>query len=89
MTIALDLSNEAMYWAQDTRIRRSDLDGGSVRDVLDTVFQGNPKLQGYVLDDQGRLRQHVVVFVDGNRAELHDSVAPTSEVFILQALSGG
>jgi len=63
--------------------------GRSVRAVLETVFRDNPRLKGYILDEQDRLRQHVVVFVDGNRAQLDDPVAPTSEVFVLQALSGG
>jgi molybdopterin synthase sulfur carrier subunit len=66
-----------------------EVSGQTVRDVLETVFQDNPRLQGYVLDDQGRLRHHVVVFVDGGRADLNDAVGETSEVFILQALSGG
>jgi len=67
----------------------SEVAGQTVGAVLDTVFHDNPRLRGYVLDDQGRLRQHVVVFVDGNRADLNDAVDQSSEVFILQALSGG
>jgi len=67
--------------------------GGTVREVLDDVFHHNPRLRGYVLDDQGRLRKHVVVFVDGemirDRASLSDPVEPSSELFVMQALSGG
>jgi molybdopterin synthase sulfur carrier subunit len=63
--------------------------GVSVRAVLETVFSDNPRLKGYVLDEQDRLRRHVAVFVDGTRAGLDDAVTPTSEVFVLQALSGG
>jgi sulfur carrier protein ThiS len=67
--------------------------GGTVREVLDNVFGANPQLRGYVLDDQGRLRKHVVVFVDGqlveDREELSDGVEPTSELLVMQALSGG
>jgi hypothetical protein len=37
-----------------------------------------------VLDDQGAVRKHVVVFVDGtairDRARLSDAVNPTSEI---------
>lgn len=69
------------------------VDGATVRDVLDAVFAGNPRLRGYVVDEAGRLRQHVNVFVDGervrDRAGLGDLVRPESEVFVLQALSGG
>lgn len=66
-----------------------EVSGETVSDVLDRVFADNPRLRGYVLDDQGRIRQHVVVFVDGERAALGDPVGNTSEVFVLQALSGG
>ena len=70
-----------------------DVAGDTVGEVLEAVFAGNPRLRGYVLDDQGRLRKHVVVFIDGriaaDRAGLTDAVEATSEVFVMQALSGG
>ena len=65
----------------------------TVREALDRVFEKNPRLRGYVLDDQGRLRKHVVVFVDGemvqDRAGLSDRIESSSELFVMQALSGG
>lgn len=67
--------------------------GESVRAVLSAVFAENPRLRGYVLDDQGALRHHMMVFVDGapisDRAGLADPVGATSEVYVMQALSGG
>ena len=46
-----------------------------------------------VIDDQGRLRKHVVIFVDGqaiqDRAQLGDAVEDESELLVMQALSGG
>ncbi len=71
----------------------ADVVGATVREALDAVFQHNPRLRGYVLDDQGRLRKHVVVFVNGEMIEdrdgLSDAVEPSSELFVMQALSGG
>ena len=67
----------------------SEVPGATVKGVLEAVFEENPRLRGYVLDDQGRLRHHVVVFVDGDRAGLSDRVSESSEIFVLQALSGG
>lgn len=68
-------------------------DGATVREVLDNVFAGNPQARGYVLDDQGALRKHISVFVDGalirDRARLSDPVAETGAVYVFQALSGG
>ena len=69
------------------------VDGDTVRAVLDAVFAANPRLRGYVLDDQGALRRHMMVFVDGqqicDRERLTDPVGPASEVYVMQALSGG
>lgn len=67
--------------------------GSTVRDVLDRVFADNPQARGYVLDDQGALRRHMVVFVDGqlvrDRAHLSDPVTDASVIHVFQALSGG
>lgn len=67
--------------------------GATVRAVLEGVFATNPRLRGYVLDDQGTLRHHMMVFVDGSpiqdRAGLTDPVGDSSEVYVMQALSGG
>ena len=67
--------------------------GTTVREVLDAVFANNPRARGYVLDDQGELRVHMVVFVEGrqirDRQGLTDRVGPDAEVYVMQALSGG
>ena len=67
--------------------------GATVREALEQVFEGQPKLRGYVLEDTGALRHHMVVFVDGDqiedRATLSDPVGEASTIHVLQALSGG
>lgn len=67
--------------------------GASVREVLDALFARNERLRGYVLDEQGALRKHMTILVDGarlkDRERLSDGVSPTSEIYVLQALSGG
>lgn len=69
------------------------VDAGTVREALERVFADNPPLRSYLLDDQGRLRKHVNVFVNtrpvADRIGLSDPVAATDEVFVFQALSGG
>jgi hypothetical protein len=69
------------------------VESGTLRAVLDQVFARHPKVRSYVLDDQERLRKHVVIFVDGARVEAGDNLkrilSHESEVFVLQALSGG
>ena len=68
-------------------------DGVSVREVLERVFAANPRARGYVLDDQGALRKHMVIFVDGqairDRVALSDPVAEQTDIYVMQALSGG
>lgn len=65
----------------------------SVREALDRVFDKNPRLKGYVVDDRGHLRKHMLIAVDGvmmhHRDCLDDPVGADSEIYVLQALSGG
>jgi sulfur-carrier protein len=67
--------------------------GATVREALDAAFARNPRLRGYVLDDQGALRRHIVVFVGGapvqDRISLSDAAPEGAEIAVLQALSGG
>lgn len=67
--------------------------GATVAEVLDNVFADNPRARAYVLDDQGALRKHMAIFVDGellrDRARLSDPVTPSSSIHVFQALSGG
>jgi molybdopterin synthase sulfur carrier subunit len=66
---------------------------GTVRTALAQVFAAQPQARGYVLDEQGHLRKHVVVFVDGQRVrdreQLSDPIRDSSEVYVMQALTGG
>jgi len=66
---------------------------GSVNEALAAVFADEPRLRGYILDDQGSLRRHLAVFVDGrpvrDRRRLSDPVEETSRIYVVQALSGG
>ena len=43
--------------------------GATVREVLDVVFRDNPALRGYVVDEQGALRKHMAIFVDGDQVQ--------------------
>ena len=65
----------------------------TLRLALEDAFAVNPKLRGYVLDDQGHLRANVVVFINQQRSQdrshLSDSLPADSTVHVLQALSGG
>lgn len=70
-----------------------EVEARTVHEALAHVFESNPRLRGYVVDERGALRKHMVVFIDGeqvkDRARLSDPIGPVAEVYVMQALSGG
>jgi hypothetical protein len=70
-----------------------EIDGETVGRALDRLFADNAQARNYVLDEQGRLRRHVCIFLDGERlahgTALAVPLAPQSEIYVMQALSGG
>lgn len=70
-----------------------EVPAGTVREVLEAAFRDNPRLRGYVLDEHGWLREHVVLYVANSpvldRKVLGDLVPDGGELFVFQALSGG
>jgi molybdopterin synthase sulfur carrier subunit len=79
--------------ARFTELPQVDTGAATLRAALEAAFVLNPRLRGYILDEQGHLRDNVVAFIDGRRCaardRLDDALAPASTIYILQALSGG
>jgi molybdopterin synthase sulfur carrier subunit len=69
------------------------IDSPTLRALVKALDAEHPGLAGYLVDDRGRLRTHVMIFVDGrplaDREELADAIGPDTRVYIAQALSGG
>ncbi len=67
--------------------------GSTVAECLSAYFELHPQVRTYVLDDQGRIRRHVAVFVGGEQlldpAGQSDPVGDGTEITVMQALSGG
>ncbi len=65
----------------------------NVAAALEAALDGKEKLRSYIMDEHGRLRRHVMLFVDGriveDRVNLSDPISDSSEVYVMQALSGG
>ena len=66
-----------------------DLDGATAGEVLERLQERHPDLRGWVLDEQGRLRQHVHVFINEDQGSLASSVGPEDRIHVIQAISGG
>ncbi len=79
--------------ARHTECPSASLAANTVAELLERYFASWPGVRGYVLDDQGEVRHHVKVLVDGrnikDRTKLTDRLNKDSEVYVFQALSGG
>ena len=73
--------------------RACAVSGHTVREALEALFAEFPTLRGYVTDERGALRHHVVAFVNGvavqDKRALGEAVPADGEVYLAQALSGG
>lgn len=65
----------------------------NVRESLEASFREQPLLRSYVIDDLGRLRPHITIFVNdrtiSDRETQSDLLNDNDNVFVFQALSGG
>ena len=70
-----------------------EVEGCTVGEVLHAYFVDYPQVQSYILDDQGSVRKHVTIFLNGDMISdpttQSDGVTTGDEVFVAQALSGG
>ena len=79
--------------ARQTECPKLELPASPVAELFARYFEEWPQVRGYVLDDQGAVRKHIKVVVDGislsDRQHLSDTLDSDSEVYVFQALSGG
>ena len=74
-------------------LKEEKIEGNTVAEVLQQLEQKYTGLSDFLLEENGKVRQHVNVFVGGTLIEdeenLTDEVGETEEILIFQALSGG
>ena len=74
-------------------VKSLELDGDSIRAVVDGLVAKHPSLRSQLLNDEGDLNRFVNVYVNGQdvryMAGLDTPVAPTDEVRLLPAMAGG
>ena len=69
--------------------RLHEIDGATVRDVLAELECAHPPIAGWVLDEQGRIREHVNVFVNGTAGDEGTQVGEADQLHVLPAITGG
>lgn len=75
------------------RCERQRIDETTLGATLERAFRAAPALRDYVLDEQGAVRKHVAVFINGelvhDRRNLDRPIGADDHVYVAQALSGG
>jgi molybdopterin converting factor small subunit len=70
-----------------------DVEAATLRQALAKSFEAAPAMRNYVLDEQGAVRKHVAVFLNGNmvtdRVNIDVPLAAGDKVMVIQALTGG
>lgn len=70
-----------------------EIQGTTVNEALLNVEKKYPGILNYIVEDNGRLRKHVNIFLGEelikDRQTMQDKIAPKDELLIFQALSGG
>ncbi|MDO6435005.1 MoaD/ThiS family protein [Flavitalea sp. BT771] len=74
-------------------LKNTPAKGATLAEILGELELNYPGVRSYLLDEQGHLRKHVNIFIDGtiikDRTALSDLFTENSEIYIIQALSGG
>jgi molybdopterin synthase sulfur carrier subunit len=65
------------------------VEGATVREVLRELERSRPALGGWILDERGRIRRHINVFVNGEQEEEDTAVSGDDQIDVLPAISGG
>ena len=69
--------------------RELQLDGATVRDVLRALEEQHPPIAGWILDERTTIREHINVFVNGERGREETALAPDDRIHVLPSISGG
>jgi molybdopterin converting factor small subunit len=66
-----------------------DVEGGTLAELLGRFEASNPDLGGWILDERGRIRRHINVFVNGERGDEGTAVDAGARVEVIPAITGG
>jgi molybdopterin converting factor small subunit len=66
-----------------------ELEGTTVVELLQALELRHPDVTGWILDERGRIRRHINVFVNGERGDEETAVRSGDRVEVLPAITGG
>lgn len=69
--------------------RRVDVDAGTVAEAIDRLDEQWPGLRDRLCEPGPKLRPHINVYVDRERAQPDTPLAPGARVDVIAAISGG
>lgn len=69
--------------------RELELEGATVRDVLCALEREHPAIAGWILDEQTAIREHVNVFVNGEKSREDTALGADDRIHVIPSISGG
>lgn len=65
------------------------LEGATVIELLRALERGHPDVSGWIVDERGRIRRHINVFVNGERGGEATAVRSGDRIEVVPAIRGG
>ncbi len=66
-----------------------ELEGATVVELIRALELRHPDMNGWILDERGRIRRHINVFVNGERGGETTTVGSGDRIEVLPAITGG
>ena len=68
---------------------RIAVQGATVKEALEDAFDRHPALRHHLIDDRGRLRPHILLFLEGDQKPMTSPISQGDQITVFQAISGG
>ena len=70
-------------------VRRVEVAASSVGEMIDALDGRWPGMRDRLCDSTPRIRRHINIFVEGERAGLGTPLPPGARVFVIPSITGG
>jgi len=69
--------------------RELSFDGATVVEVLRALEHEHPAIAGWILDERTTIREHINIFVNGERGREDTALSADDRIHVLPSISGG